>query len=191
MTIHYIARGKFFNSIVKIEEVKPNNQLLVSINYGLRTLIVPKEFLVTDDVHEEYRKESYNICRYLAKLCYEKFNIHSLHGLSLKSLFLLINYEYYKVYNKQLFKDEFLYEKYKLGRYNKYFSEAVRMSQGYGHIVETFDQDNHIPLNLSDEQKTFISNVLEDLITRFPNLKWDALYDFPWGNSRCLYKRLL
>lgn len=174
----YISKGVFFNKLVNVIKEKDDTVLVEIHGEGNRTVYISKDFIVSLEEHKKMETETYNLCRYLSKICYQKMGVERLHSVSLISLFFLLNYNYYCQYNKQLFSEEFLYEKRKLGYFNTYFYKAVRLSKGYDSIVDSFKYDNHIPVNLNQEQKDFIESTLFSLLSRFSVSQWIGLHEY-------------
>lgn len=174
----YVSRGLFFDKAVNIISEKDDTLLVSFLLEPHRTVYLSKKAITLCDTHEKQMKETYNLCRYLSKTCYQKFNVQKLNSVSLLSIFFLLNYTHYCQFGKQLFSEDFSYEKRKLGHFNPYFYRAVRLSKGYGSIVNDFKYDNHIPVNLTNEQKEFIDNTIFSILSQFPALEWPDLYEY-------------
>ena len=71
----YVSKGVFFNKLVKVIEEKDDKVLIEFQSEANRTVYISKDFLVDFDTNKKIESESYNLCRYLSKVCYQKAGI--------------------------------------------------------------------------------------------------------------------
>ena len=181
---HVIDKGRFFDEVVELLEERADGYLVKFLG-SPRTLIVQPENLKLRSEHDKDYTDIYNVCRYIIKRMQDKLNTVPIHRLSVRTMIMLMNYNYYELHQKPLLPEKFRYELYKLGYFNQYVGKALRECS-YGSHVLDFQYDNHIPVIFNEEQKQFIDEQLDVLSTLNPSLAWPVFSDMEseWVESK-------